>query len=184
MYSRYILIDKTMCSFVNKDDNRILGCYLPIFNGKQDFSPWASINVANINNLSLSLTGVYVIGLWIPCLNSLAPIYVGSGKINQRLHSYYAMLRGNKFKEGLTPKYIKKLLQVIDCEYWCFSFMQCSKVDQRTIENEVFHQLKETPFLINARSPMRDKRYQHQFHEKKIASPRTDALIDIFELYN
>lgn len=149
---------------------------LPSFSGLPSYAPILKLTVAEIKqSVPDNSHGVYVVLLWVPSHNLLIPVYVGSrsGDVRGRLICHFNTCKNsnlnitNDHKENnhLIPKWFYKLLKIAETTSLMFTWFECT--DHRIYENETYHILKETPYLLNARAVIKDKRSYRQFQSIK-----------------
>lgn len=172
-------------SFFHSMDKKIgvlrpISCRLPLFNKMTDYSDIITLSSDNINcKLKEDILGVYIILIWLPWLNLLSPVYVGSGKINNRLISHINYMRKrNTLAENTTPKYLYELLGVIDERYWMVTWSICNNI--KYYENEIYHTLKSNPYFINAKAVIKDERSYLQY-QKELARKRAQNIREMFD---
>lgn len=147
---------------------------LPSFSGLPMYAPVSKLSTEEItNSVSGNSIGVYIVLLWIPSSNLLAPVYIGSGDVRKRLISHLkAAEKGNlrtvsyySKEYNIHPKWFYELLTVTEAHCLMFTWFEC--LEHRIYENETYHVLKDIPYVLNARAVIRDERSKKKFRNKK-----------------
>lgn len=166
---------------------------LPSFSGLPSYAPILKLTGEEITrSVPDNSTGVYVVLLWISSHNLLVPVYVGSASgsrsryVKVRLNEHLEYCENtnlntiDNYKEeyNLIPKWFYKLLKHIDTNSLMFTWFECSEF--KRYENETYHVLKDTPYLLNARAVIKDKRSYRQFQSVKASEnlERIKRLLD------
>ncbi len=150
-------------------------CLLPSFSGLPMYAPVLKLTAEEIaKSVSGISNGVYIVLLWISSRNLLVPVYIGSGDVRKRLLSHLKATKNANLntdshyssKEyNINPKWFYELLTVTEAQYFMFTWFECP--EHRSYENETYHVLVETPYLLNARAVIRDERSKLKYRNKK-----------------
>lgn len=149
-------------------------CLLPSFSGLPMYAPALKLSAEEITKSVFGNSiGVYIVLLWISSHNLLVPVYIGSGDVRKRLISHLkAAEKGNlstvshySKEYNIHPKWFYELLTVTEAQCFMFTWFECS--EHRSYENETYHVLVNTPYLLNARAVIRDERSKLKYRNKK-----------------
>lgn len=171
---------KEDCSFFHEIWNKLKlpapeFCDLPLFSGMSNYAPLITLSSEYIKqNFEKDIIGVYVVLIWSPRLNRLEPIYLGSGNVRRRLDDHIRYMSvGKNSINNTTPKYFYELLKQIGEGYWMVTWSNCE--NHKLYENEIYHVLKQSPYFVNSRAVIKDKRSYLQ-HQVKVAKRRSENI--------